>query len=299
LLEPDDVAAGHVIWFQRASPDRIVRSRRPAHPVIVSIEDFTQAQLLRRSKAAGGLATARGRSRWAGYGERLGTARADAVRSVQSQYAGRDCATDHLLPLHGADAALADQPATVNLREDAVLKALNGWIQGLFTRENVDQTVAALMASQDGTAGSSAAREATRARLAKAEARLRRLRATAIEAGVDPAALVESINEAQTERAAARAELQNASLPDMFSEAEIYAMIDALGDIDATVAQAKPASLSRLYQRLRLQLRYEPGEPAIYVTAQPRVDSARVRGRELHTNHTLRGRWWLGPAPAS
>jgi hypothetical protein len=216
------------------------------------------------------------KSRWAGYGARLRTARADAVRSVQSQDAGRDGATDHLLPLHGVDAAFADHPATVNLREDAVLAALNGWIRGLFARENVDQTVAAFMASQDGTASSPAAREATRARLAKAEARLRRLQA-AIEAGVDPAALVESINEAQAERAAARAELLNASLPDTFSDAEIYAMIDGLGDIDATMAQAKPASLSHLYQQLRLQLRYEPGEPAIYVTAQPRVDSARVR----------------------
>jgi hypothetical protein len=59
LLNPDDVAAGHVIRFRRAAPDKVVRSRRPAHPAIFSVKEFTQAQLIRQGKAAGGLATAR------------------------------------------------------------------------------------------------------------------------------------------------------------------------------------------------------------------------------------------------
>ncbi|MEU4448262.1 recombinase family protein [Actinosynnema sp. NPDC050801] len=54
LLDPDDVAAGYVIRFRRASADRIVRSRKPAHPAIVSVEEFTQAHLLRKSKSAAG-----------------------------------------------------------------------------------------------------------------------------------------------------------------------------------------------------------------------------------------------------
>jgi len=178
-------------------------------------------------------------------------------------------------------AALADHPATVNIREDVVVASLNGWIGGLFTRENVDRTVAALVASQGGAGGVSGARDALKARLAKAEARLRRLQA-AIEAGADPAALVEGLNEAQAERVAARAELENISVPDLLADAEIYAMIDLLGDVGATLADAKPISLSRLYQRLRLQCRYEPDEGAVYVTAQPRVDSARVRGGVVH-----------------
>ena len=55
LADPDDVAAGHVTRFRRSSPDRVVRSRLPAHPAIVSVEEFTQAQLRRRSRAAGGM----------------------------------------------------------------------------------------------------------------------------------------------------------------------------------------------------------------------------------------------------
>jgi|SRR5882757_4787757 len=65
LLNPDDVAAGQVVRFRRANAERVVRSRQPAHPAIVSVEEFTQAQLLRRSRAAGG----RGPS-WSGFGLR-------------------------------------------------------------------------------------------------------------------------------------------------------------------------------------------------------------------------------------
>jgi hypothetical protein len=55
-------------------------------------------------------------------------------------------------------------------------------------------------------------------------------------------------------------------------------MIDSLGDVGTALAEAKPAALERLYRALKLQLRYEPKELAVYVTASPRVGSARVRG---------------------
>ncbi|GAB2984436.1 hypothetical protein LWP59_18160 [Amycolatopsis acidiphila] len=102
-------------------------------------------------------------------------------------------------------AALAEHPRTVNLREFDILELANQWLGNLFKQENVDRTVAALVASQGPE---------------------RRLQA-AIEAGVDPAALVEAINEAQAQRAAARAELDGAAPPTAVGEAEVYAMVDA------------------------------------------------------------------------
>ncbi|WP_420323341.1 recombinase family protein [Kribbella soli] len=45
LLDPDDVAAGQVVRYKRSPASRIVRSREPAHPAIVSVEDFTRVQL--------------------------------------------------------------------------------------------------------------------------------------------------------------------------------------------------------------------------------------------------------------
>lgn len=98
--------------------------------------------------------------------------------------------------------ALASHPPAVCLREDPVREAVNDWLGGLFAGENVDRTVAALVASQGGYGG---VRDAVKARLSDAEGRLWRFQ-SAIEAGVDPAALVESINEAQAQRTALRAE---------------------------------------------------------------------------------------------
>ena len=41
----------------------------------------------------------------------------------------------------------------------------------------------------------------------------------------------------------------------------------------------QPERLTRLYEELRMQIRYEPMEQAVYVAASPRVVNVRVRGR--------------------
>lgn len=54
LADPDDVGAGHVVRFRRSGADRVVRSRVRPHPEIVAVEEFTRAQLVRRSRGSGG-----------------------------------------------------------------------------------------------------------------------------------------------------------------------------------------------------------------------------------------------------
>jgi hypothetical protein len=162
--------------------------------------------------------------------------------------------------------------------ETAVIKALNAWIGDLFHARHVDRTVAALVASQDGARGVPSTREAASKRLADAEARLRRFQ-TAIAAGVDPAALVESINQAQAQRAAAQAELDGAPAPTTLTEADVYAMIDYLGDLGHALNQADPARLEELYTALRLDMTYDAEARAVDVTIRPgRRGSERVRG---------------------
>ncbi|GLY71235.1 recombinase family protein [Amycolatopsis taiwanensis] len=270
LLDPEDVAAGHVVRFRRSEPDRVVRSRTQAHPEIISVEDFTEAQLLRRTKAAGGLRTARktergrrptkrtylfrGRIRCATCGRKMeGSPRAHGMYYR--------CPARTLAP---GSAALADHPPTVYLREDPLVEAVNGWLGRLFAQENVDQTVAELVASQEGGRTRPSGREAAKDRLDAAEAKLRRFQA-AIEAGVDPAALVEAINEAQSQRAAARAELDNAPTPNTISDAEVYAMIDSLGDVAEALANPKRESLENLYAAVDLQFttNTKPARPTL------------------------------------
>ncbi|RRO20001.1 recombinase family protein [Saccharopolyspora rhizosphaerae] len=284
LLDPDDVAAGHVIRFQRAGKEGVVRSRKPAHPAIVSVEEFTEAQLMRRSRAAGGRRgiaklertrtsgtrpyVLRGKVRCGFCGRRMHGA---VIRKTEVYYR---CLARTIAP---GSPVLADHPRTVNLRELDVLDSLNEWIGRLFAPENVDRTVQALVGSQADSSRTKNSREGAKQRLADAQTQVRRLQ-EAIKAGADPAALVEAINDAQATRAAAQAELDNSPEPAAIGEVEVYAMVDSLGDVGSALKEAKPENLGRLYENLSIDLKYEPHAGTVEATIAPRVVSARVRG---------------------
>jgi DNA invertase Pin-like site-specific DNA recombinase len=155
LIDPEDVAAGHVIRFRRSAPERVVRSRRPAHPAIIDVEDFTRAQLIRRSKGAGGLATARKAERSGRPTKRIylfrglircGVCTRKMEGSPRAHGMYYRCPARTLTP---GSPVLATHPPAVYLREDPLRAAVNGWLGGLFSPEHVDQTVAALVGSQE------------------------------------------------------------------------------------------------------------------------------------------------------
>jgi len=284
LLDPEDVAAGHVVRFRKAQPDRVVRSRRPAHPAIVTVEMFTQAQLMRRSRAAGGM---RGRAKLERT-RQTGTrpyvlrglvrcgicTRRMSGAMIRKHEAYYRCLARSLTP---GSPVLAEHPRTVNLREIDVVEPLNRWLAGLFARENLDHTVALLLSSQVDDRPDSRAREAAKTRLANAEAALRRFQA-AIAAGIDPTAIVDAVNDAQAQRLAARAELDGLPAASRVTRAELFARLDSMGDVGAVLKKGSPEKLGALYHDLGVELRFHPLERAVDVTASPRVVSECVRG---------------------
>ncbi|WP_246009894.1 recombinase family protein [Actinokineospora cianjurensis] len=282
LLDPDDVGAGHVVRFKRADADKVVRSREQAHPVIVPVEVFTEVQLRRRGKGAGGLrATARNeraeRPTKRTYLFRGHLRCAVCTRKMEGSPRKHGmyyrCPARTLAP---GSPALASHPPTVYLREEPLQKIVNEWLMEVLHPARVDATVQALLEAQ-GTATGAADHEAARKRLRDAEGRLRRYQ-EAIGAGIDPAALVDAMNQAQAEKFAAQAELGEAPEPGTVSAAEIYAMIDSLGDVQAMVDNADPANLAALYDAMGLEIRYFNDEAAVEMTAALRVNSVRVRG---------------------
>lgn len=92
--------------------------------------------------------------------------------------------------------ALADHPKTVNLCESHIIRPLNAWLSGLFNRTNPARTVEMLVEAQNHGDGNHR-RAMLRAEISAAEIKLTRHR-TAIEAGVDPLALVEAMNAARS-----------------------------------------------------------------------------------------------------
>ena len=158
LADPDDVAAGHMARFERAAPDRIVRSRQPAHPAIVSVSDFTRVQMERRARSSQGMRGMAVRPRNGAAARRpyllRGLVRcAICRRKMQGGSTRRNvyyrCTARRLAP---GSAALAAHPTTVNLREDVLTEVINGWIGGLFSPKNRD------------TVGRSSSRNAVRCR---------------------------------------------------------------------------------------------------------------------------------------
>ena len=67
--------------------------------------------------------------------------------------------------------------------------------------------------------------------------------------------------------------------PNGLTDAEMYAMIDSLGDVGSALNCADPAKLHELYEALRLELHYDAEARAVEVTIRPKGrGSARVRG---------------------
>ena len=145
---------------------------------------------------------------------------------------------------------------------------INAWIGSLFAKEHRGTRSAGCWTPMPAKTATARGKAAARA-VAEAEQRLRRLQ-SAIEAGVDPAALVEPIHRAQQEVDAARAELQHNPTVQTLSRAEIDAMIDYLGDVGSAFNRAEPAHLEELYGSLCLEVIYEPGERIAQLSIRPR-----------------------------
>ena len=85
-------------------------------------------------------------------------------------------------------------------------------------------------------------------------------------------ALVEPMNQAQADKAAAQAEIDAASKQAKpLDVAEIYAMIDSLGDVGATLADARPTALNPALQGAECECR-RPARRAGRVRASSRAD---------------------------
>lgn len=183
------------------------------------------------------------------------------------------CAARSIVP---GSPILATHPKNIYLPESAVLPHLNDWISGLLAPKNRDTTVAALVGAQPGTTTNTRT-EPLRHRIKDAETRLRRLQA-AIEAGADPAALIDALNRAQAERDAARTELDALPASREVGPAEVDAMIDYLDTIGRQVNDAGPAKLQELYTALDLELLYNAEDRMLDVSIRSGRGSKRVRG---------------------
>jgi hypothetical protein len=281
LLDPEDVAAGHVVRFRRSPQAKIVRSREPAHPAIVSVEDFTRVQLELRSRRSPGPTNFFKRDR-----NRVAEKRVCVLRStIRCSRCGRKmeaaprkhaifyrCAARTLLP--SAVVAL-EHPPTVYVREDHLTPPINKWIAQLFSPAHLESTVAALIGAGEEDQ-SEEQMAAARQRIAEAEATMKRLQ-RALEAGWDPDGLTSQYNAAAIDKRAAEAALA-AIEPNQQLTGDIRKMITELGDMARVLDTADREDLAELYKALGLAISYDHAQTRADVSISPRVVKVGVRG---------------------
>ncbi|MFC9689048.1 recombinase family protein [Kribbella sp. NPDC056951] len=278
LLDPDDVAAGYVVRFRRSPHAKIVRSREPAHPAIVSVEMFTEAQLRARQRKAEGV------RKWSAVERRrTSSKRVYALRGLvrcgicarKMEGAARRqdvlyyrCNARTMVP--GSASALA-HPRQIYLREDIVTPVLNRWVGSLFDPMHRADTIEALFVADDGEQRRSEYVEDLRGRVRAAKVTMDRAR-KALEAGWDPAELRDQYNAAAAEKQAAERALSSLPNEEVVTRKQLEDWVDELGDIGTALNAANPEDLGQLYRSLRLSLTYHHVDQKVDVEVDPMAD---------------------------
>jgi hypothetical protein len=161
-----------------------------------------------------------------------------------------------------------DHPPTVYVREDAIVTKLDEWLADIVTPE-------ALAAAQGRPPQIAAHDEATRARIADCDLRIRRLTASVEEAGMPSEWIAARVVELRAERDRLEATLQDRRSWRPLTPGEIKAMADVLGGLISILQEASPEDRAAVYKELGLRLDYHPDKRRVVAA----VDLSRVGGR--------------------
>ncbi len=266
LIDVEDVALGHETKLRWNESDEWIWSAETTHEPIVDPETFARAQQL---AGAGPQRAARRVSRRKNTYVLRGLLRCGACGARMQGNWNHDRAHYRCrVPAEYALANKVDHPPTIYLREDHVVPALDEWIASVFDPANIDDTIAALAEAQAPSDADEARAEAARRALDDASEKIDRLVA-AIEAG-SPADLVgPRLKELRATKLAAEQDLKAARPRGLLDEADIRALIEAVGPITAVLADADPETKARLYNELGLELTFDATKRLVEVEALP------------------------------
>ncbi|MDQ2812569.1 MAG: zinc ribbon domain-containing protein [Actinomycetota bacterium] len=239
-----------------------MRSDQPAHPLIISEDDFAHAQAVMAGR--GSKTQHKPHSRPPAYALRGVLHCGLCGRKMSAQMNNNQVYYRCRFPAEYALANHVDHPKTVYVREADVLGHVDGWLAELFGEEEIDTTVNQL-AEQAGQLEDPAAQTraaAALARVADHDAQIARYRAS-IDAKGDPAVIGPWIAETQAKKVAAQAEIRAATGRRQMTRDEIEAVVTALGAIARVVQAADPADKADIYAKLRLTLTYQPEEKLV------------------------------------
>ena len=267
LIDVEDVALGHETKLRWNDTDDWIWSTHATHDAIIDPDVFARAQQI---AGVGAQRAARRVNRRKNTYLLRGLLRCGACGARMQGNWNHDRAHYRCrVPAEYALANKVDHPATIYLREDQVVPALDTWIATVFDPANLDATIAALSEAQAPSDADDARADAARRALDDATEKIDRL-VTAIEQGSPADMLGPRLQELRASKLAAERDLAAAvGTNGDLDDAAIRALIEAVGPISAVLAAADPEAKARLYNELGLDLIFDATKRLVRVEALP------------------------------
>jgi hypothetical protein len=270
LLDPDDVALGHIDKMRWNPQDKWVRSQETAQPPIVDEDIFERAQEILRSRGRGPCEHKPHRVKhpyqlrgvlFCGY----------CGRRMQGEWNNQAPYYRCRFPLEYALANKVSHPRNVYLREDTIVPGLDRWLLRKFEPRHLAGLVEELYAAQD--ASHDIAADEARQKIAECDRKLSRHRAPleSLPDDADPALIAGWIAQTQAERTAAQATLRQAQGRARLSKQDVHDVIKEAGDALGVLASGDPGDKAVVYKHLGVKLVYRPQEQVVRAEARLRM----------------------------
>ena len=159
-------------------------------------------------------------------------------------------------------------PLNVNLREDAIIGQVDGWLAREFAPHRLTETVRDLAAVQLSGSSMRAVDDQAARKVAECDRKLAQYRA-ALDAGADPATVAGWITETEAEKASYALLTRRPAPRARMSEAEVKAIVDRLADIAGVLHDANPHDKAEVFRQLGLKLTYHPGRKIVEARVEP------------------------------
>ena len=252
LVDPSSPAEGHVRRMRWNNREDWIWSPQPVHAPLVSRSDWERVQTMttrhaRAARSTEGSYALRGRVICDSCGRRM----SGSTRSGDRRY--YRCELRRVRP--GYD---IDHPRDAYVREDALVEALDTWLEELFAPERAEHTAQLIVdAAADDPARATRIDHAKRS-LAKARQQLAQYRRS-LDNGADATTLTAWITEAAADERAALAELDDATAtgPSPLTVDEVLNVVHDLGGMTGVLAAAAPDDRARFYEALGVTATYD------------------------------------------
>lgn len=267
LLDVEDVAAGHQTKLRWNDSSDWIWSTEPTHEALISSEDFAavQAQMaaharrptVRKSRASRRCYVLSGLVWCGSCGRRM----QGAWNHDAAHYRCR-------FPSEYALANRIDHPKAAYVRESSIIPELDRWLARLFDPENIDETIATMVAAGEVDEAAEARAEAARRKLADCDDRLTKYRA-ALDSGADPVVVTGWMSEVQADRLTAEGELALCAPSGPRTADDVRELIENLGDVARVLPDADPADKAIVYADLGISVVYDPDRRTLRAEARP------------------------------